>query len=69
MDKCIESLEKTAMVSTLDTHSDNWQMKAEEIGREKTAFTPHHGLYRFAEMPFRLKYALRTFKRAIGVIL
>lgn len=55
MDEGIESLGEVRIFSTLDASSGYWQVKLHERDRERIAFTSHHGLYQFLQMPFRLK--------------
>ena len=69
MDECMDSLGTAKTFSTLDANSGYWQVEIDPKDRDKTAFTSHHGLYRFIRMPFGLKNAPATFQRAIDVIL
>lgn len=50
MDESINSVGDAMIFSTLDTFSDFWKIKIADADRHKTAFTLHHGLFRFARM-------------------
>lgn len=52
MDDCIDTLGEAAVFSTIDNISAYWQVGVEEADRGYTAFTSHHGQYRFVQMPF-----------------
>lgn len=52
MDDCIDSIEKIAVLSTLETNSSYWQVEGEETDSDKTTFTSHYKLYRLVQMPF-----------------
>lgn len=58
-----------AVLSTLDANSGYFHVGAEEIDRDKTAFTFQHGLYRILQMPVGLKNAPETFQRTMFVIM
>lgn len=57
------------MFSTLDANSGDFQGVAEKIDGDKTAFTSHHKLYRFDQLPFGLTIAPKTIQRAMDSIL
>lgn len=69
MEECINSLGDATMFSTLDATSGFWQAEIAEEDRDKTAFTPHHGLFRFNRTPFKLKNAPGTYQREMDVLL
>ena len=69
MDECIDSLGDARVFTTLDALSGYWQIDIADEDRDKTAFTSHHGLYRYTRMPFGLRNAPATFQRAIDIIL
>lgn len=68
MDEYIGSFGEAIVFSTLDANLGYWQMEIDERDRDKAAFTPHHGLYRFTRMPLVLNNAVATFQRAIHII-
>lgn len=68
IDECIDSLGESTVFSTLDANSGYWKVEIDDRDKDKTAFTSHHGLYRFTRMPFGLKNAPATFQRAMDVI-
>lgn len=55
--------------STLDANSGYWHVEVDPKDRDKTAFTSHHGLYRFRRIPLGLKNAPATFQRAVDILL
>lgn len=68
MNECIDSLVKATVFSTLDANSGFWRIKIEDADREKTAFTLHHSLYYFIQMPFGLQNAAGTSQRTMAVL-
>jgi Reverse transcriptase (RNA-dependent DNA polymerase) len=69
MDECIDSLGDAVVFTTLDCNSGYWQIPVHPGDRAKTTFTSHYGIYRFLRLPFGLRNAPATFKRAIDIIL
>ncbi len=69
MDECIDSLGDAQIFTLLDANSGYWQIELDEDARDLTAFVSHHGLFRYKRMPFGLKNAPSTFRRAIDMIL
>lgn len=69
MDKGTDSLGETTEFSTMDANSGFWKIEIGGRDGNETSFTSHHGLYKFTRIPFRLRNALATFQRAMGVIL
>lgn len=67
MDKCINSLCKSGVFSTLNASNWYWHVEIRNEDRDKPSFTSHHGLYRFVLMPFGISTALSTFQRAMDV--
>lgn len=55
------------MFSTLEPSLGYWKIEIDERHHEKTAFTLHHGLYRFTRMPFGPKNDPATFQKAIDI--
>lgn len=53
---------------TPDANGGYWHVETDDEDKGKNVFTSHHGLFWFIRMPFRLKNALRTFRRAMDVI-
>lgn len=52
-----------------DTNSGYWRKEAEKEDTDKTAFVPHHGLYRFVGVPSGLKNAPETFQQTMIILL
>lgn len=69
IDECLGALGEVASLFSLDVNFGYWQIEIEKSNSVKTAFTSHHGLYRFSVMPFGLQNAPGTIQRAMGVIL
>lgn len=69
MNECIDSHVNANVLSTLDVNSGYWQIDLDENDMNKTAFVTHTGLYRYLRMPFGLRNAHATFRRAIDIIL
>lgn len=69
MDECIDSLGDAKRFTTLDCYPGYSQVELAPEDPDKTAFTFHHGLYRFKHIPFGLKNAPGTFEREIDIIL
>lgn len=68
MDKCIDSLDKAAIFSTLEEDdSEYWQVEIDKADYDESAFTSHHRLYRFIRMPFGLRIATGTYQRTMEV--
>lgn len=65
MDECIDSLVEPTIFWTLDANSRYWKVEIAAQDCDKMAFTSHHGSFRFTRVPFRLKNAPETFKRAM----
>ena len=64
-----DALSGSSCFSTLDLKSGYWQVKVEEQGHKKTAFTAGKGLWQFNVMAFGLRKAPATFKQLMGNIL
>ena len=69
MDECIDSLGDATVFTTLDCSSGYCQVEIAEEDRDKTTSESHSGLFRFLSMPFGLRNAPATFKRAGDIIL
>lgn len=69
MDECIDYLGRGTVISTLDGISENWKVNLEGKDQNRTAFTSHHGLFSFGQMPFSLINAQETFGKIMDVIL
>lgn len=65
---CIDSFEESTVFTVLDGNSWYWHVRIDNKEKDKTVLTPHRNLYRFTRIPFRLKNALRIFKRAMDGI-
>lgn len=52
--KCIDYLGKATVFFKLDASGGYWQVEIDKHDRDKTAFTSHHGHYRFIHTPFGL---------------
>lgn len=68
MDKCIDSLCKATVFSTLDANSAYWYIEIDDAEKKKTAITSNHGLFRFVRIPFKLQNAPETFQRTMDMI-
>lgn len=60
-DSLISLREKTVFL-TVNANSEYSRIKIDRYDHDKTAFTIHHGLYRFVRMPFMLQNAMQTFQ-------
>lgn len=69
MDRCIYTLEESAMFSTLSTDRSYWLVRADKADRDETFFTSHHRLNRFASTLFDLKNAPESFQHSTDVIM
>lgn len=69
LEDCIDSLGKATVFSTHDCNAGYWQVPVARTKRDKTTFTLYFALFRYKRMPFRLKNAPATFKRALYIIL
>lgn len=69
MDDCIDPLGDATVFTTLDCNSGYWQIPVAPEDRGKTTFTMHMGTFRYLRMPFGLKGAPATFRRALDIIL
>lgn len=66
MDEDIDSVGEGTMFSTQDANLECWKLGIDEHDRDKTAFSPNHGIYRFNRMPFGLKNRLFKFLDSDG---
>lgn len=69
MNVCTDLVGDATVFSTQDANDGYWQAKIEGVDRNETAFTCHHGIYRFVRMPSSLKYAPGTFQQTTDVTL
>lgn len=69
MDKCIESLEKAQMFSTLHANLKDWKFEKDDKGVNETLFVTHHKLLKYTHMPLEQRNVLVTLQRAMDVIL
>lgn len=69
IDDSLDLLAETRFFSTLDLASGYWQVGMDAESREKTAFTPQAGLFKFNVMPFGLCNAPATFQRLMENVL
>ena len=63
VDKLVDRLGGTKLITTLDLACGYWQVPVTEADRHKTAFTTQFGLHQFRVMPFGLQGAPATFQR------
>ena len=69
IDDSLEQLAGAQWFSCLDVNAGYWQVEADEVDREKTAFTPRRGLFDFKTMLFGLFNAPATFERLMETVL
>ena len=69
VDDLMDSLSDACLFSTLDLHSEYWQVEVDSADQEKTAFTMHRGLFQFHVMPFGPCNAMGTFQRLMELFL
>lgn len=67
--ECIYSLRDTMVLSTLYTIRGHWYIEVEKHGREKTAPTKDHVVYRYMKTSFGLKATHATFQRTIVLLI
>ena len=65
---CLDYLNGSRYISSLDLQSGYWQIKMDEKDRAKTAFTSRHGLYEYPVMPFGLTNAPGTFQICMEIV-
>ena len=68
LDDVLDSLgqSKSRFYSNLDCFQGFWQISVAEEDRDKTAFTTHHGIWRFKKMPFGLAGSPATFSMVMA---
>lgn len=69
MGKCVDSLGDTGNITTVDSNWSHKNIEIAEQGKDKTAFSSHHGLRRFQGRPFHQKYAQSTYHLAMEAVL
>ena len=57
----LDQLGSMKYFSTLDLASGYWQVKMNDMSKEKTVFVTQHGLFKFCVMPFGLTNAPAVF--------
>lgn len=68
VEKFIDSLGDDSALSGLHSNSSHWQAEIANENRGLTAFTSHHGLYRFTISPFGLKKVSSVIQQARDMI-
>lgn len=69
MDECVNFLGDAIVLSTLDSNSCYRKIKIADANKSDSAFTLHHGIHRFIQIPFGLRNFLGKFRHAIDLIL
>lgn len=69
VDDALEALAGKKWFSTLDLRSGYWQVKLDEMCKEKTPFSTGNGLWQFKVMPFGLCNAPAIFERLMEQVL
>ena len=69
VDDALVALAGMKWFSTLDLRSGYWQMKLDEMSKEKTAFSTGSGVWQFRVRPFDLCDAPATFERLMEQVL
>lgn len=69
LDKCLDSLGKAHLFSTLDASFVYLQIEIDGRDKNNTAFILHSILFRFLKFPFALKIAPSQFQNAMDIIL
>lgn len=69
MDKCIDSLEDTEVVSMIDANSGYSQLKVDKANKKSTALSLHQGICQIFKLLISSKTAPATFLRVVEIIL